>query len=65
MVKLTEADKAQVIRMLEELDRSKLQQVITNVQAFLMFLRDEAYSLWASVKNSVQRFWDSIADFFS
>lgn len=62
---LTEAEKAHVIRMLEELDRSKLQQVITNVQAFLTFLRDEAYSIWVSVKNSVQRFWDSIADFFS
>ncbi|MFF3765125.1 hypothetical protein ACFYYR_13705 [Streptomyces sp. NPDC001922] len=64
MATLTSAQRARLESMLDQLSRSKLEQVLANVDAFLRWLRDAARSLWESLKNTIGSIWDSIVDWF-
>jgi hypothetical protein len=62
---LTEAEKQKVGKMLDELDRSKLDMVLASLDAFGKWLSSAAYSIYCKVKDALSSLWRSICDFFS
>ena len=61
---MTPEEKRRVMKMLDELKRSKLEKVLASVQAFGYWLYDQAYSIYCKVKDALRSFWQSLRDFF-
>lgn len=62
---MTNEEKQRVMNMLDELDRSKLDQVLASIEAFGNWLYNQAYSIYCKVKDSLRNLWQSIRNFFS
>jgi uncharacterized protein YpuA (DUF1002 family) len=62
---LSEIEKQRVMKLLDEMERSRLDKVLASLDAFSDWLSDIAYSIYCKVKTTLRSLWNSICNFFS
>lgn len=64
MGNLTEAEKQQIIRMLDDLDRVHLRAVLAGEESFKKWLRQRAYWLYEKISGIMNRIFNWFVDVF-
>lgn len=62
---LTAEEKALVTKMLDEVERDKLQIILASLKAFVNWLKNTVISIYHKVKNNLESLWQSICNIFS
>jgi isopropylmalate/homocitrate/citramalate synthase len=62
---LTPEEKKEILRMIEELDKSQIDIILASLEAFRKWLFNELNDIYQKVKNGLQDMWRSVRNFFS
>jgi hypothetical protein len=62
---LTPEEKKEILRMIEELDKSQIDIILASLEAFRKWLFNELNDIYQKVKNGLQDMWRSVCNFFS
>jgi isopropylmalate/homocitrate/citramalate synthase len=62
---LTPEEKKEILRMIEELDKSQIDIILASLEAFRKWLFNEFNDIYQKVKNGLQDMWRSVRNFFS